>query len=75
MHSAIMGISGELCISTALIPLVLPRFLAEHITSQFRLLILVAPCCMEAPWLSAILNILEDVPLHCPIINDFIIDV
>ena len=29
----------------ALVPLVLPMFLAEHVTGQFRLLILVVPCC------------------------------
>ena len=32
----------------ALVPLVLPKFLIEHVTSQFRLLILVATCWMEA---------------------------
>ena len=31
--------------------LVLSQFLAEHVTGQFRLVILVAPCWMEAPWL------------------------
>ena len=33
----------------ALVPLVLFKFLAEHFKGQIRLLILVAPCWMEAP--------------------------
>ena len=35
----------------ALVPQVLFTFLADYVTVQFRLLILVAPCWMEAPWL------------------------
>ena len=35
----------------ALVPLVLSKFLAEHVKGQTRILILVAPCWMEAPWL------------------------
>ena len=35
----------------ALVPLVLSKFLAEHIKDQLRQLIPVAPCWMEAPWL------------------------
>ena len=31
----------------AIVPLVLSYFLAEHVTGQFRLLILVIPCWME----------------------------
>ena len=50
--------------SPALVPLVFSRFLAEHVTGQFRLLILVAPCWMEAPWLPTVPNILDDY-LHC----------
>ena len=30
---------------------------------------------MEAPWLPTVLNMLEDVPQHCPIIKDLIMDV
>ena len=33
----------------ALVPLVLSKFLAEHVNGQLRHLILVAPCWMEAP--------------------------
>ena len=35
----------------ALDPLVLSKFLVEHVNGQLRHLILVAPCWMEAPWL------------------------
>ena len=33
----------------ALVHLFLSKFMAEHVTGQFRLLILVVPCQMEAP--------------------------
>ena len=59
----------------ALVPLVLSKFLAEHVKGQLRHLILVAPCWMEPPWLPTVLNILADVPQWCPIINDLIMDV
>ena len=58
----------------ALVPLVLSVFLAEHVNGQFRHLILVAPCWMEAPWLPTILNMLADVPWWCPIIKDLVMD-
>ena len=56
-------------------PLVLSKFLAEHVKGQLRLLILVAPCWMGAPWLPTVLNMLADVPWQCPIIKDLIMDV
>ena len=59
----------------ALVPLVLSKFLAEHVNSQLRWLILMAPCWMEAPWLPTVLNMLADVPWQCPIIKDLIMDV
>ena len=59
----------------ALVPLVLSKFLAEHVNGQLRWLILVAPCWMEAPWLPTVLNMLADVPWWCPIIKDLIMDV
>ena len=59
----------------ALVPLVLSKFLAEHINGQLRHLILVPPCWMEAPWLPTILNMLADVPWWCPIVKDLIMDV
>ena len=59
----------------ALGPLVLSKFLAEHVTGQLRHLILVAPCWMEAPWLPTVLNMLADVPQQCPIVKDIVVDV
>ena len=59
----------------ALVPLVLSKFLAEHVNSQLRHLLLVAPCWMEAPWLPTILNMLVDVPQQCPLLTDLIMDV
>ena len=46
----------------ALVPLVLSKFLAEHVNGQLRHLLLVAPGWMEAPWLPTVLNMLADVP-------------
>ena len=43
-----------------LIPLILSTFLVEHVTSQLRLLILMALCWMEVPWLPTVLKILEE---------------
>ena len=59
----------------ALVPLVLSKFLAEHVNSQLRHLILVAPCLMEAPWLPTVLNMLGDIPWQCSIVKDLIMDV
>ena len=59
----------------ALVPLVLAKFLAEHINGQLRHLLLVAPCWMEAPWLPTVLSMLADIPRWCPIIKDLVMDV
>ena len=59
----------------ALVPLVLSKFLAEHVNGQLRHLLLVAPCWMEAPWLPTVLNMLADVPWGCPLLKDLIVDV
>ena len=59
----------------ALVPLILSKFLAEHVKGQLRQLILMAPCWMEAPWLPSVLNLLGDIPRWCPIIKDLILDV
>ena len=61
--------------SLALVPLVLSKFLAEHVTGQLRHLLLVAPCWMEAPWLPTVLNMLADVPWQCLLVKDLIMDV
>ena len=57
------------------VSLVLSKFLAESVKGQLRLLILVAPCWIEAPWLPTILNMLVDIPWQCPIIKDLVMDV
>ena len=59
----------------ALVPLVLAKFLAEHVNGQLRYLLLVAPCWMEAPWLPTVFSMLADVPRWCPIIKDLVMDV
>ena len=59
----------------ALVPLVLSKFLVEHVNGQLRHLLLVAPCWMEAPWLPTVLNMLADVPWQCPIVKDLVMDV
>ena len=58
-----------------LVPLVLSKFLAEHVNGQVRHFILVVPCWMEAPWLPTVLNMLADVPQQCPMIKNLIMDV
>ena len=55
--------------SPACVPLVLSKVLAECVTGQFRLLFVVAPCWMGASWFPTVLNMLEDAPYGCPIIN------
>ena len=59
----------------ALVPPVMPMFIARHVTGQFRLLILMAPCWMEVPWLPKALNMLEDIPWHCPFVKDLVMNV
>ena len=59
----------------ALVPLVLSKFLAEHVNGQLRHLILMVPCWLETPWLPTILNMMADILQQCPIIKDLIMDV
>ena len=59
----------------ALVPLVLSKFLAEHVNGQLKWLTLVAPCWMDAPWLPTVLNMLADVPRWCPIVKGLVMDV
>ena len=59
----------------ALVPLVLSQFLVEHVKGQLRYLIMVSPCWIEAPWLSAVLNMLADIPQWCSVIKDLVVDV
>ena len=76
MLSTILGHSVELCVlPSALVPLVLSKFLAEHVKGQFRLLILVAPCWMDAAWLPMVLYMLVYI-LHCyPVVQNIFMDV
>ena len=55
--------------------LVLSEFVTEHITGEFRLLILVAPCWMQVSWLPMVLSMLEAISYWCPAIKDLIVDV
>ena len=52
-----------------LAPLPLLTFLVEYVTGQFRLLILVRLCWMEASWLPTVLTMLKDIPHLCPIVK------
>ena len=45
----------------ALDPLVLSKFLAEHVKGQLIHLILVAQCWMEVSWFPIVLNIMADI--------------
>ena len=70
-----LDISVEVCVSSpALVSLVLSKFLEKDVTGQFRILILVAPCWMEASWLPTVLNMLEEIPCQCPIMKDLMMD-
>ena len=53
----------------ALIPLLLSKVQADNAIGLFRLLILLAPCWMEVPWLLTVLGMLADVPHWCLIIK------
>ena len=78
MPSAILGpfqVTYVLFPPAALVPIALSKFLAEHVNSQLRHLILVVPCWMEALWLPTVLNMLADVPQQCPIVKDLVMDV
>ena len=59
----------------ALVPVVLSSFLADHVKGQLRHLILVTPCWMEAPLLPTVLNMFVDIPWHCPIIKNLVVDI
>ena len=63
------------CPPLAIVPLFLSMFLVKLVIGQFRLLILVAPILVEAPWLPKVLNMLEDIPDQCRIIRNLIMNV
>ena len=71
-----LDLSGELWVSSSYIGfLVLSRFLSKHVTGEFKLLILVAPCWMEALWLPIVLGLEADIPHWYPIVKDLIMDI
>ena len=55
-------------------PPFLSKFLAGHVTGQFRLLIPDAPCWIEPSWLPSVFSMLKDIPYQCPIIKDLVSD-
>ena len=55
--------------------LVLSRFLADHNTGLFRLVIFIVPCYMQAPWLFPVLNLYSRHSFWCPVIRDHVRDV
>ena len=57
----------------ALIPVVMSMFVVENVTNQFRLLFLVALCCMEAPLLPKVLDMLVGIPHQCLIVKDGVV--
>ena len=67
-------VSGKLCLSSC-ISFFGSMFLTEHITGQCGLMLLVAPCWMEGPNLPTVLKMLEDIPQHCPVIKNLIMEV
>ena len=63
-----LGVLGKLHLSSS-------KFLAEHVTVQLRVLILLSPYWMEPPLLPTVLNMVEDIPWHSPFVKDLIMDV
>ena len=57
------------------VSLVWSKFLVEHFIGKLRLLILVAPCWMNACWITKVLCMLEDIPHWCPIVEVLVMDV
>ena len=70
-----LDVSGKYYVSSCISFSSSVQVLAEHGKGQLILLSLVAPCWMEAPWLPTALNMVADIPWHCPIIKDLIMDV
>ena len=61
--------------TSTLVPLILSKSLVEHVTGQFRLLILDALCWMEVSWLPTFLSMLEDIPHWFNAVKDLGMDV
>ena len=54
--------------SPTLVTLDLSKFLTKYVTGQFRFL-LMALCCMEAPWPPTVLTMKKEIPHWCPMIR------
>ena len=54
--------------------LIISKFLAEHSTGQFKFLIPNVPYWVQVSWLPTVLNMLEDIPHQCPLIENCIRD-
>ena len=68
--------SGKLCVSSSCFGSSSSVHISGRtVKGQLRLLILVAPCWMEGPWLPTILNMLADIAQLCAIVKDLIMDV
>ena len=61
-----LEVSGKLCVSSSCIS----SSSSINVSGGTCLLILVAPCWMEAPWLPTVLNLLADIPWHHAIVKD-----
>ena len=53
----------------ALVHMIISQFLWEHVIGQFRLLILMAPCWIDAFWLPTGFSMSGDIPHQCLIIK------
>ena len=63
----IFTVSDELCVSSSCVSSnSLSRFLAEHVTCQYRLPIPMVPSLMGDSWLYALLRMVQDIPCQCP---------
>ena len=51
------------------------QVLSEGVTGQLKLLILVAPCWVEASWLPTDLKMLVDISHCCPNVQNLVMDV
>ena len=68
-----LDISGKLCVASSCISSSSSlQVSCRTCQRSTRLMILVAPCWMEALWLPTVLDMLTDVPQCCPIIKDLV---
>ena len=71
-----LDISGKLCLCSSCISSSSSVHISGRIChSTIQTFDSGEPCWMEAPWLAAVLNMLEDIPECSPIIRGLIVDV